>query len=632
MPFKRKSCYFLIGFFCLFFHNVSGQNQKVADSLTRIYEKDALKDTAKLELLLNLSFNETNDLKLALQYAEELISLSEQKGNSLYLYKGYFLKGNKKKLLGNLEEALDAYFKSIEAAYKADYFKGEANAFGAIAGIYSSANNHRNAMLYYNKAISALRQSNDSVALASAILNAGDEFLTVKVYDSALLYFRESEIIFEKVNYLIGKAYSLGNIGMVYANIEKNNLAEKNINDAIKILEELGVYYPVCVYLISMSDIHHQKGDERAALNYALRSLQLAKDYGLKEQIGESSLTLSKLYEQAKNPGESLKYYKNHIAYRDSINNIKSVQKMADLRTDYEISQKQIELTENERLLAKEKWIRNAFIVGFGVMIFVAVMVYRNSKKLKLKNKKITDQKNEIERKNEDLHSLNEEKNNLIGIVAHDLKSPINQIQGLLSLIKMTSKVDDESIKYLDMMERSSLRLNEMISKILDIEAIESKLLNLSLEKVNFSEVVKANIDRSVVDATRKQIQFHVSIAENVMVNADLSYIDQVIENLLSNAIKFSKTEKNIYINITSDDTAALCEIRDEGPGLSENDKKKLFKKYQKLSAIPTGNESSTGLGLSIVKKFVDAMNGEIWCVSEVGKGTSFFVKFNLAT
>ena len=116
------------------------------------------------------------------------------------------------------------------------------------------------------------------------------------------------------------------------------------------------------------------------------------------------------------------------------------------------------------------------------------------------------------------------------------------------------------------------------------------------------------------------------------MVNTDLSYIDQVIENLLSNAIKFSKTEKNIYINITSDDTAALCEIRDEGPGLSESDKKKLFKKYQKLSAIPTGNESSTGLGLSIVKKFVDAMNGEIWCESEVGKGTSFFVKFNLAT
>ena len=105
-----------------------------------------------------------------------------------------------------------------------------------------------------------------------------------------------------------------------------------------------------------------------------------------------------------------------------------------------------------------------------------------------------------------------------------------------------------------------------------------------------------ANVNRSVVEATRKQIQLHTSIAENVMVHADLSYTDQVIENLLSNALKFSPPEKNIYINITLHNTVALFEIRDEGPGLSESDKNKLFKKYQKLSAIPTSNESSTGL------------------------------------
>ncbi|MEO7988120.1 MAG: tetratricopeptide repeat-containing sensor histidine kinase [Chryseolinea sp.] len=632
MDFKRNACYFLIGLFCLVLHNVFGQDQKVADSLAAIYKKDILKDTAKLELLLNLSFNEVNDLKLALHYAEELISLSEQKANNLYLYKGYFLKGNMKKLSGDLEEALYAYFKSIDAAHKADYFKGEANAYGAIAGIYTHSNNHNNAMLYYNKAISTLRQSDDSVALASAILNLGEAFRTNKDYDSAILCFTESGIIFEKVDYLIGKAYNLGNMGMVYASTGEKNLAERNINDAIRILEELGDYYPVCVYLISMSDIHHQKGDKSAALNYALRSLQLAQHYGLKEQISESSLKLSELYTQAGNIGESFKHYKNHVAYRDSINNIESIQKMADLRTDYEISQKQIELIEKEEMLTREKWIRNTFIAAFGIMIFVATMAYRNSKNQKIKNRKITDQKEEIERKNEDLISLNEEKNNLIGIVAHDLKSPVNQIKGLLSLVKMTCKSDDESFKYLDMTEQSTLRLSDMISKILNVEAIESKQLNLVIEKVNFSEVVMANVNRSVVEAARKQIQLCTSITKNVMVNADLSYTDQVIENLLSNAIKFSPPGKNIFINITLHNTVALFEVRDEGPGLSESDKKKLFKKYQKLSATPTGNESSTGLGLSIVKKFVDAMNGEIWCESESGKGASFFVKFNLAT
>ncbi len=631
MPFKRNVCCLLICCFWLVLVNVSGQDQKVADSLVRIYKEKALNDNEKLELLLNLSFNEARDLNQALLYAEELINLAEKIGDNRYQYTGYFLKGNKKKLLGDLDEALEDYFRSLEAARKTDYFQGEANAYGAIAGIYTHSNNHQNAMLYYRKAISALRQSDDSVSLASAILNLGEAFRKKKDYDSALVCFTESGVIFDKVDYQVGKAYNLGNIGMVYASTGENKLAEKNINHAIQILEELGVYYPVCVYLISMSDIHHQKGDNSTALNYALRSLQLATHHGLKEQISESSLKLSELYSQVGNTEESFRHYKNHIVYRDSINNIESVQKMADLRTDYEISQKHVELIEKEKMLSREKWIRNTFIAAFGIMIFVAAMAYRNSKNQKIKNQKITEQKEEIERKNEDLISLNEEKNNLIGIVAHDLKSPINQIKGLLSLVKMTCKADEELVQYLARMEESTLRLSDMITKILNIEAIESKQLNLKIERVNFSDVVIANVKRSVVEATRKQIKLHTSIAENVMISADLSYTDQVIENLLSNALKFSPPRKGIYINITLHNTVALLEIRDEGPGLSEGDKKKLFKKYQKLSAVPTGNESSTGLGLSIVKKFVDAMQAEIWCESELGNGTSFFVRFNLA-
>jgi adenylate cyclase len=88
MSLKRKAYYFLIGFFCFLFYNANGQDQKVADSLARIYQKEKLSDTAMLELLRNLSFNEVNDLQLGLKYAEELISLSKRTGNNLYLYRG----------------------------------------------------------------------------------------------------------------------------------------------------------------------------------------------------------------------------------------------------------------------------------------------------------------------------------------------------------------------------------------------------------------------------------------------------------------------------------------------------------------------------------------------------------------
>jgi signal transduction histidine kinase len=243
-------------------------------------------------------------------------------------------------------------------------------------------------------------------------------------------------------------------------------------------------------------------------------------------------------------------------------------------------------------------------------------------------HEQVQKQKDEILQKNEELLNLNNEKNNLIGIVAHDLKSPLNQMKGLLSIIKLTSKsLDEETTQYVTMLESSTNRLTDMIGKILDVEAIDAKKVNLTMEKVQLSEVMKSLTDRFQISAKQKNISLFSAIQDNIIVFADRLYTEQVFENLISNAIKFSPVNKKIFVNVSQHNGKAIGEIKDEGPGLSEDDKKKLFGKYQKLSARPTGNEISTGLGLSIVKKFVDAMNGEIWCESELGKGASFFVK-----
>jgi len=348
MSFKRIAYYLLIGFFCLIGVITSAQDQRIADSLLNIYKADSLIGKGKLELLRNLSFNEINDYKLGLQYAEELISLAEKSRNNYYLFHGYFQKGNANALLGDLDVALEAYFKSVDIAKNERLISEEGSAYSVIADIYTVSDNHKNAMLYYLKAISTLRRSEADISLASVILNAGDALLTNKKFDSALMYFKESGAIFEKANHAIGKAYNLGNIGMVYANIGQNELAEKNINEAIEILEVSGDYYPISVYLLSMSDIYLEKGDQSSALSYARRSLQLAQQYGLKEQISDANLKLSELYEKEGNTKRSLKHFKDYVAYRDSVNNIKTVQSMADQRTEYEVSQKQVEVLQKQ--------------------------------------------------------------------------------------------------------------------------------------------------------------------------------------------------------------------------------------------------------------------------------------------
>lgn len=283
-------------------------------------------------------------------------------------------------------------------------------------------------------------------------------------------------------------------------------------------------------------------------------------------------------------------------------------------------------------------WQRAWFYVvcALGTAVLVALTFILADKRNEKRNRKllklVDDRTAELRISNEELISLNLEKNNLIEIVAHDLKSPLNQILGLLSIIKLSRRMDEESSRYLAMMETSALKLNKMIMKILNVEAIESRNLNLTVENVCLSDVCHSVADRHSLAAGEKNITIVRKIEGDLYANLDKGYFEQVLENLVSNAIKFSPFGRTIFICLSAGLDNVVCEIKDEGPGLSYEDQKKLFGKYQKLSARPTGNEASTGLGLSIVKKLVDTMGGQIRCESELGRGASFFVSFAKST
>ncbi|PIF62358.1 class 3 adenylate cyclase [Flavobacterium sp. 11] len=386
---------FKIALFVFFVHlSILAQEQKVADSLVKIYQRGNIENAEKLELLRNLSFNEVNNLRLSLRYAEELIALSKLENNYLYLHRGYFQKGNKLRLIGDLNKSLDAFFKSEAAASKAKYSAGQGTAYSSIADVYSVMGNSKNAYIYYNKAIKLLRKTDNSIGLASALLNMGDEYFKNKKYDLALRNFKESGEIFKKADYLIGTAYNLGNIGMVYAEQGKDVLAMKYMSKAIKILEELKDYYAISDYLTYMSAIYLKQNNQTVALNYALRSLELAQKYGLKDQISNSNLKLSELYQISGNPVESFKHYKNHILYRDSVTNLKSVQQMADLRTNFEVSQKQIEVDLLNQGKKNRQIIAISSAISSGLVFLLAFGMFRRYKFIKKTNVIIEEEKN----------------------------------------------------------------------------------------------------------------------------------------------------------------------------------------------------------------------------------------------
>ena len=397
---KRKGKgYVFISLFSIISLGLISQNQRLADSFETIYLSNSYDNTQRLHVLNELSVNHT-DIDKKLAYSNYLIEEALLADSSSYVFNGYVQKGNAERLKSDLSNALESFIQAANIALQNELQADLGKVYIAIADVYSIMGNPKNAEEYYENAIEILRQVDDKKYLGIALSNAGDEYFNQGKLDEALSYFDESRSLFRDANHKIGEAYNLGNVGLVYAEQGRDELAESNIDEAIQYLEELEDYYPICVYLTYMSDIYLRKNDYTTAISHSRRSLSLAKRYGLKDQISDANLKLSEIYDDIGNHLKALEHYKEHIAYRDSVQNIQSVQEMADLRTDFEVSQKQVQIDllekENEIQQLRDKRQKNfiyASSIALVCILLLALGIYRRYIYIKRTNKIIQEEK-----------------------------------------------------------------------------------------------------------------------------------------------------------------------------------------------------------------------------------------------
>ena len=248
--------------------------------------------------------------------------------------------------------------------------------------------------------------------------------------------------------------------------------------------------------------------------------------------------------------------------------------------------------------------------------------------------KKLTQFYASLEKKVTDRTQALQQKNQFLSIAVHDLKNPLSAIRGYAEMIQ--SDLDDmpkaEILEVVDRIVINSRHMFELISNLLEVNEIESGKMNLSLEVIDIVHILQWLIDHYHERAKAKHIdlQFH-SQAEQYYVMANENTTRQVFDNLISNAVKYSPYDKCVCVRICQDKNVVRCEIQDEGPGLSDDDQEKLFGQFSRLTPKPTGGEHSTGLGLFIVKKLLDSMQGNVWCESTLGKGATFIVELPVA-
>ncbi|MDT0552207.1 adenylate/guanylate cyclase domain-containing protein [Urechidicola vernalis] len=368
------------------------QISKEVDSLTQIYESNLYNEKTQLILLEKLSHNHPN-LDLAIKYSDELILMAEAVDSTQYLFKGFLNKGNALRIKGDLTHALENYFTAARIIKESDNGNRLGIINSTIADVYSLMGNHKNSMSYYNQAIAILKIEKDSLNFASALLNAGDELLSQDKLNSASKYFKEAGIIFQLLNEPLGYAYYLGNMGLVYARQEKDTLALKAIKNSIKILEEQEDFYGISAYLAYMSEIYALKEDYNSATKYAEISLKIAKNYGLKQQISDAYLQLSETHEKMGNTESYIKYYKQHIVYKDSLNNISKVQEIANITTDYEVSKKQVQVDLLNEQKRNQKNIAITVSIVLFLVLLLAIGLFNRNKYIKKTSQIIADEK-----------------------------------------------------------------------------------------------------------------------------------------------------------------------------------------------------------------------------------------------
>jgi len=375
---------------------VFGQGGFDMDSLENLYAK-GVEDPQELMIVVEELANHHPDAHKKVHYSDIYLDLAADNKDPLTLYTGYFRKGNALLELNEYSQALSSFFKGAEIA-----IEGERNDLLGriqipIADVYSLMGNHENAVSYYKEAIALLRNTNDSVALASALLNAGDEYSKKDKYDTALALFDESGVIFERINFRLGTAYNIGNMGMINAKKGNNELAQTQIQEAITILEEYEDYSPISEYLTYMADIYADKQDLVRALDYAHTSLELATKYELRDEISMAHNKLSEIYELDGNTEASFKHYKDHIEQRDSLVNLEAVRQAEAERTNYEVAQKQIQVDLLNEQGRTQRITVLATIIGLVLVGLLAIGLFRRNRFIHKTNLVINTEKERSE-------------------------------------------------------------------------------------------------------------------------------------------------------------------------------------------------------------------------------------------
>lgn len=566
------------------------------------------------------------NISQALVQHNEAISIASTNGDSILLansrnYLGrYFLN------VGNLAEAFDNFVKARLVFESKGNDVGLSEVYISLSNLFRSQQDYTNSLAMANEAFLIKEQLDDKSGEITALSVLGDVYRLTGNLAQAETSFRKAEVLAGVLEDEAHLALIKLGLGVLYLESGSLSKAESEVFRAENIITRLSNPSIRSRSTLLLGKIFLKKKNYAQAESYFMDALTTSSRLKQLSLYMEANFYLARLHELTGRDVSAAVYENQYRILNDSIRNSELALQAEKFNFQLDLERKDQENAllkaveqRNEATIKFQQLINLGALFVIILILFFSYFLWQSMRARKRVNRKLSDQ-------NQQLVALNEEKDALMSVVAHDLKTPLSNIKSILSVFPGFGPLTEKQQEFTRLINTSSVQGLTLIDELLDAHELESQY-RPNISQFNIGELLQERTDYFQPKAKSKGIDLLLNVRENALLNTDKNWLGRAVDNLISNAIKFSGAGKTVTISAGENENEIWITVKDEGPGFSDEDKERVFQKFKKLSAKPTGGESSNGLGLSIVKTLVTRLKGTIDLLSAKGEGSEFIIR-----
>jgi signal transduction histidine kinase/tetratricopeptide (TPR) repeat protein len=521
---------------------------------------------------------------------------------------------------GEFSKALDAYFRAltIDIKYKNDL--AAADNYCNIGVIMQHLQLYPKALNYYNQALAIWIKLNDKQGLSTVWQNIGEILMAQKKYAAAIGYFNKASAVFHQLGDKEGLSLVYYDLGLYNYYTGHPDSALVYLNRSLQSASQYKIKYNKAYAYLGLAMVYNLEKKYALAYANAVLAQNTANTLGSLNTKVDATLQVSKALAGLQRYEEAYNQHQLHEALKDSLKNNENIEKIIvyNLEVEFGKRQKEIDLKYEKSLVLQQRAIAIGAIAIIVLLAMTIVYLKAKNKQQKInnilinKNEEILTQKNSLDTQADKLHELNNLKDRLIAVLAHDLRAPLSTLRGLFALMADESITHNEFVTMIPQVFNKLEHTSDFLDTLLSWINSQVDHAPETLVQVNLNDTVKQELIYVSELMERKNIAPIIDIAPDAIVLAEPGSVRIVIHNFLTNAVKFSPRNSQVTIAAARQNNEVYLTVTDHGAGIKPELLDTLFKN-RVTSALGTENESGTGMGLYFCKDLIEKYHGTIW-------------------